>query len=318
MQPHGCLVQMVERFLGTIHSQEQWCRDRGCYCLYTGMSLSTDNSVLFHAALMQHQTQQLVQRQNQRAQQPTQSMRYVNGMQRTPGMAMPPNGQVPNGVAPGPIPAGAPGGMPFAMSGPGSQPNGIPGSSATPSASGGPLQPPGGFQPGLSSQRPMAPQQRGPNGMGSFQSPTMAHSPQNTGGPPGQQHPPMSQLGPSPHMAPLHRGMMPPNGMQGMAGTGGIPGQQTPNPGFPQMGRPPSRSGTGTPGKNMMMQPSPSMSARQIPMTAADMRQMENAINQDIHRFDPGMLMSLKNEVGLGDKDLPSLSLDDKVCSSNI
>jgi hypothetical protein len=146
----------------------------------------------------------------------------------------------------------------------------------------------------------------------------MAHSPQHNGNAPGQpQHvqPPMGQLGPSPHMQNMSRGsMLPPNGPQGMNNQGMMSGQQPnpPTPTFAQLGRPPSRAAT--PGQNNMMYASPSLAARQPPGSmnpqVPDMRQVE----MDIIRLGQS-LPSLKQELGLGDKDNHSLTPEEKVCS---
>ncbi len=141
---------------------------------------------------------------------------------------------------------------------------------------------------GAGTQRPLngQPQQPGQQlqqhqaGRGPFTSPPMAHSPQGGGaggnlppqgsqpGQPGQA--PMAQLGPSPHITSMNRGMLPPNGgpltsmgtpvnpgtQGGPVFSGALPQGhqgQGPNPGA---ARPPSRS---------RPTPSPSLSARQTP-----------------------------------------------------
>jgi hypothetical protein len=232
--------------------------------------------------------------------------RYINGIQRQPG-AMPPNGQIPNGVGPaslqgaqGPIPNGAPGPMSFPMQGPGPQQNGIPGTPGGPPAPGStPQQQQPGFQPMLPGQRPGGPQQRGPNNGPPFQSPTMA--PQIPGGVPGQQQPPaMGQLGPSPHLAHMPRGgnMLPPNGQQ-----------QATNPAFQQLQRPPSRTASPS---NMLTQVSPSMASRQTPGSMPNTAQ-EASLQNELSKIPGPVLMALRHETGLGDRDVNTLSVDEKV-----
>lgn len=235
--------------------------------------------------------------------QPQPINRFINGGPRQPG-TMPPNGPMPNGVPPaslqgaqGPLSNGIPSSMSFPMQGSGPQQNGMPGSVSGSSATGS--QPPSNFSM-LAGQRPGGPQQRGPaNGL-SFQSPTMTHSPSTSA--PGQQPPLMGQLGPSPHMSHMQRGgnMLPPNGIQGP--------QQASNPPYQQQQRPPSRTAS----PSNMTQPSPSMATRQPPGN------MSNSSHQDpvlaeLLKFPSGLLNNLKQELSMGDKELPALSSEEKV-----
>lgn len=233
--------------------------------------------------------------------------RFVNGVPRQPG-AMPPNGPMTNGVGPtslqaaqGPMSNGIPGSMPFPMQGSGPQQNGIPGGVGGPSAAGSQQQP--GFSM-LAGQRPGGTQQRGPPPNGAqFQSPTMAHAPQNATAAPGQQ-PLMGQLGPSPHIPHLQRGgnMLPPNGAQGP--------QQAPNSSYQQQQqRPPSRTASPS---NIMTQPSPSMAARQPPNNMSNAHQDAVMMNE-LSKVPPAILNSVKQELGFGDKDVQALSSDEKV-----
>lgn len=230
--------------------------------------------------------------------------RYVNGMNRQSGVAMPPNGPI-NGSSPaslqgaqGPMPNGAPGAMSFPM-GAGSPMNGVQGNPAV-------GQPPSSsFAPMLAGQRPGGPpqQQRGPGNGAPFQSPTMAHSPQNPGSlqqPP----PPMSQLGP-PHMSnPMQQrsNMPPPNGQGPLQAT---------NPAFQQMQRPPSRTAS----PSNMMQPSPSMAPRPSPMSNIPNEQMAAGINNEFNKIPQHLLAQLKTEVGLTDKDENKMNLEERVSS---
>jgi len=128
---------------------------------------------------------------------------------------------------------------------------------------------------------------------------------------------------------------------------------QNPNggPGHPQQGgRPPSR--TNTPRNSMMTHPSPSLAARQTPVNAgpgqnsgqgpmvgvipgmggmstplgnpnpnmpgsgnggAPGHSTENSVNAEILQIQTTSLNGLKNELGLGDKDLGQLSMQEKV-----
>jgi hypothetical protein len=225
--------------------------------------------------------------------------RFMNGVPRSVVMS--------NGVGQPLLPGQGPGQGPvsFPITGPGPQPNGIPGSVGPPSAPGVPTQPPN-FQQLLPGQRPppLGSQQRVPNGMPPFQSPTMAHSP--AGG--AQQHaqPPMGQLGPSPHLTHMGRGgMLPPNGPQVQGSMG--PQGQTPTQSFQQIGRSPSR--TGTPGHNVMTQPSPSMAARQIP---GGMPQAQEQLINELYSIPPTILQTCKQDAGV-DKDLQACTLEEKV-----
>lgn len=229
--------------------------------------------------------------------------RYVNGMARQPGV-MPPNGPI-NGTSPaslqgaqGPMPNGAPGAMSFPM-GPNSPMNGVQGNPVV-------GQPPStSFQPMLAGQRPSGPpQQRGPGNGPPFQSPTMAHSPQNPGSLQ-QQPPPMSQLGQSPHMQNMQQrgNMLPPNG--GAQGP-----QQASNPAFQQMQpRPPSRTAS----PSNMMQPSPSMQPRAPQMGTLPNAQVEQGINSELAKIPQQIIAQLKIEVGLGDKEVAAMNLEERV-----
>lgn len=233
--------------------------------------------------------------------------RFVNGVPRQPG-AMPPNGPMTNGVGPtslqaaqGPMSNGIPGSMPFPMQGSGPQQNGIPGGVGGPSAAGSQQQP--GFSM-LAGQRPGGTQQRGPPNGAQFQSPTMAHAPQNATAAPGQQ-PLMGQLGPSPHIPHLQRGgnMLPPNGAQGP--------QQAPNSSYQQQQqRPPSRTASPS---NIMTQPSPSMAARQPPNNMSNAAHQDAVMMNELSKVPPAILNSVKQELGFGDKDVQALSSDEKV-----
>jgi collagen type III alpha len=274
--------------------------------------------------------------------------RFVNGITR-PASTFLTNGPTPNGIVTGMHghPQLQPG-VSFSVGPPLSstqsqQPNGAPGGPQQP-----PL-PPGGVNPGNQQmpfnslmpgqpqqQRPpllnghsQQPQQRGPANNGPFQSPTMQHSPQNNAGTPGHsgqpgpsnqpqqgQQPPIGQFGgPSPNMAHMSRTeMLPPNGglpaMNPM-----VSGQQPQQPGGPptlgypqqqQQGgrRPPSR--TNTP----MMQSSPSLASRQPPVGGA-----VSDINAEVMGIPQMILHSLKRDIGLGDKELATLTNADKVRS---
>ncbi|KAI0923534.1 hypothetical protein AcW1_006465 [Taiwanofungus camphoratus] len=273
------------------------------WVLFTAKSsgTGTEDAVLY----TQHQTQQAVQRQAQppRSQQQQANRGYPNGVSRQgamPSGASMPNGAGPNGI---PMPNGTHGNVSFQGSMP--QTNGIPAPPSATNTGGVASTQPQNIQQLGPGQRG-GPPQRGPNGVAPFQSPTMAHSPQNPSTI-GQQ---MGQIGASQPLTQMNRGgMLPPNGLQGSLG----PNQQTPQPAFQQLGRSPSQPGS--PGQSgMMTAPSPSMSARQPPgMSSGDIRQMqESSLNTDIFRLSAGVLNQLKQEAGLGDKDLPSLTSEEK------
>jgi len=238
-------------------------------------------------------------------QQPPPNTRYVNGMQRPPTLL--PNGQLPNGVGPpmqgAPPLAGSAGPTPFQMPGSGPHPNGMQLSSGPQSALGpGATQPPN-YSQVLPGQRPGGPQRANTNGVPPFQSPIMANSPQN----PGQPHP-MGQLGPSPHMAHMNRGpMLPPNAPPGMAQPNPMAASQQVQPPGSFQQRPGSRSGTPITNQ-MMMQPSPSLTARQLSVQAD--------ITNEINRLPPAILAVVKQEAGLADRDVALMTPEEKVRSS--
>ncbi|KAJ7065293.1 hypothetical protein C8F01DRAFT_1248890 [Mycena amicta] len=212
-------------------------------------------------------------RQSQGAGMMPQAGRPVNGV----GRGFPPNGVMPNGIPPTGQPPG-----PTAFAGP----NGI-------------IQPPMS-QPPFNPRGSISGPPRPPNGGGPFPSPTMAHSPPNNGQPPqGQPQPPMGAL---------HRGSMLPPGM------GPGPGQPTSlAPYQPNMsGRPPTPGRTSTPQPGMMNH-SPSMAPRQPPMPmGSDMRQAEMVINNELQAIPQQLIHLIKNDIGLGDKSIPSLTLGEK------
>ncbi|KAI0051016.1 hypothetical protein FA95DRAFT_422244 [Auriscalpium vulgare] len=230
----------------------------------------------------------------QRVQAGQQRFPPANGMPRQPGP--PPNGQIPNGVGPVGQPPLQPGGYP--MGGPGAQPNGIPGPPGSQPQNMPPQLPPG--------QRQMGPQQRGPNGNPQFQSPTMAPSPQAQPGQSQPQNGPMGQLGRSPHMANVNRGMPPPGGPQGM-GTPMQMGQQPPTQQY--QGRPPSRQDT--PQHSMNPGPSPSLASHPPPGTPQD-RALDQQLTHELNTLPPEIVHAAKAEAGLLDKDPGTFTVEDK------
>ncbi|KAH0836851.1 hypothetical protein J3R83DRAFT_8639 [Lanmaoa asiatica] len=243
----------------------------------------------------QHQMQQANLRQGSRPlnHQIPQVGRMINGTQRPQDHGV----QSPNGLAPSSA-LGNPAQMPFPMVGAGPQPNGIPIPSAGSTPAGANTAPPQNFTALMSGQRPGAPQHRGQNGINPYQSPTIAHSSQN---PPGNAGPnpqnPMNQLGPSPHMGHMGRGgMLPPN-----ANMGSVPPTQTPP--FSQLARSPSQPGS----PRQMMQPSPSLMDRQTPVNP-----QESSLNAELSRLPTNMLTSIRQELGVLDKELQSLTFDEK------
>ncbi|EPQ56188.1 hypothetical protein GLOTRDRAFT_115545 [Gloeophyllum trabeum ATCC 11539] len=108
----------------------------------------------------------------------------------------------------------------------------------------------------------------------------------------------MNQMG-TPQMGHMNRGgMPPPNGTQpGMPNSA----HQTPQPPF----RSPSRPST--PGQNSITHASPSMAARQTPNLA-----QHELINNEFRQVPMQALPQLKQEIGLGDKDLQAFTVQDK------
>jgi hypothetical protein len=221
-----------------------------------------------------------------------------------------PNGQLPNGVmpttlsgGPGTMQAGTQGPTSFPIPAPGPQSNGILAASGLSSA-GVSSQPPN--FPQMPGQRPPGPQQRGSNGM-PFQSPTLSHAPN----PSGQQHQqaPMGQLGPSQHIPMNRSGMLPPNGPQGMNNPGVMGSMQQGQTSASFQQRPPSRTASPS---NMMSHTSPSLMARQVGMPSGPNPMLVNLENE-FRQIPTPILTPLKQELGLVDKDVPSLTHDDKV-----
>ena len=246
--------------------------------------------------------------------------------------SFPMNGPMPNGVSSAPLQPGqiAAGPGPFPnMAGPGPQPNGIPGSGPPPQTPGSTPAQPHNYQSLLPNQRTIGPpggHQQSPQPLqqqrqnGPFHpSPTMANSPQagaagSAPPPPPQQTtpqqqpqqppqhhaqpPPMSQLNPSPHMQHMNRGMPPP--MNPLNPGVQQPGNNSSLSSFPPpLGqRPPSR--TNTPGgQSSMLQPSPSLLARQPPgLIPANHQEL-----LELRTVPPQMLTLLRQELNLGDRD---------------
>ena len=110
----------------------------------------------------------------------------------------------------------------------------------------------------------------------------------------------MNQLGPSPRMAHMVRaGMLPPNPNMGS-------GPHTQTPPFSQLARSPSRPGT--PGQ--VMQRSPSLMDRQTPVNPH-----ESSLNAELSRLPTTVLTSIRQELGVHDKELQSLTFEEKVIS---
>ncbi|KZT07215.1 uncharacterized protein LAESUDRAFT_725118 [Laetiporus sulphureus 93-53] len=98
-------------------------------------------------------------------------------------------------------------------------------------------------------------------------------------------------------------GMPPPGGPQGSLAPGQVPQNM-----FPQIGRSPSQPGS--PAQNgMMPSRSPSMAARQPPNMPGNAQQMQDV---ELHRFPPELLRMVKQEAGVGDRDLSILTPDEK------
>ncbi|CCM01331.1 uncharacterized protein FIBRA_03380 [Fibroporia radiculosa] len=272
------------------------------WVLFTAKSSMSgpDDAMLY----VQHQSHR---QQQARISQPPQP-RMLSGVPR-PG-PNPPNGPIPNGVAPngvastqGPMPNGTQSSFAGAshMNGT-SGPSGVPGASA-------PSQPPGAqqVQPG---QRPVGVQQRVPREDTPYRLAAMPYLSQNPSAQ-GQQHNPAAALG-SIGNAQLSnqmnsRGMLPPNAHSSALGP-----SHTPQPGFQQPhGRSPSQPNS--PGPNgMIPSPSPSLQARAIPnMHTGDIR-LDTQMLNEILRLPQEALHQLRQEAGVGDKDLPSLSVEEK------
>ncbi|KAI0091449.1 hypothetical protein BDY19DRAFT_991155 [Irpex rosettiformis] len=251
-------------------------------------------------ALLYTQAQQTNQRQAPRPppQVTPRFMGAVNGPRAVGPQPPMPNGVSSTAAQPGQqsMPNGTQGGS----FGPGPQPNGIAGPSH-------PTGPSIGTPAMMQGQRPgAAPPQRGPNGM-QFQSPTIAHSPQHSGaGHPGPQQPQMNaNIGPQGSMQ--LRGTMPPPGPQGLMGN-----PQQSAPAFqPLPGS--SASHPNSPAAHGVNQ-SPSFANRQPQMPpGTNLNQSrDSAVNTDFLKIESVRLNALKDELGLGNIDVPSLTTEDK------
>lgn len=207
-----------------------------------------------------------------------------------------PNGIAQNGAppAPGSIPNGTQG----ASFPGGGQPNGVAGPPGAP----GQAQPQNLQFPG---QRPVGTQHRAPNGIAHYQSPTMAHSPQNPGAVPQQQNagPGLGPMGNTQPLTQIHSrgGMLPPNGPQNLG-----PAQHNQ---YQQHGRSPSQPGS--PAQNSVMpSPSPSLASRQI--QGGLMQPAEHAFQNELLRVPSDVMQRLRQEAGIGEKDLLSMTTDER------
>ena len=199
----------------------------------------------------------------------------------------------------GPHPNGTPNSVPFPGNAP--QPNGIPGPST-----GLPGPPPGQNPPQfMPNQRPGPPPQRGANGV-PFPSPTMANSPPHN---PGAPQPNMGGgVGTNTPLTQMNNrtGMLPPAGPQGPMGNP----QHTPQQGFQPLGRSPS--GPASPASNLTGQ-SPSMPPRPPPGAPGMMPNTQSQLDMEINRIPPQMLMRVKVDLGIGEKDMGQMTIEDKV-----
>ncbi|TFY53976.1 hypothetical protein EVJ58_g9139 [Rhodofomes roseus] len=96
-----------------------------------------------------------------------------------------------------------------------------------------------------------------------------------------------------------------------LTGPPGIGPSHTPQPGSQQLGRSPSQPASPAP-NGVMPSPSPSMSARQPPGMQYGPQMQDNPLN-DFLRMPPDAQQRLKQEAKIGDKDLPSLTPEEKV-----
>jgi len=135
----------------------------------------------------------------------------------------------------------------------------------------------------------------------------MAHSPQTPGpqGPP----PPGSAMGaPMGSSQPMSRTMPPPNGPQAPIGSA----LQTPQQAFQSLAGASSNPGSpANPGS--MPGRSPSMAQRQV-NNPHDIQ----AINKELTTYEFAVLHNIKNEIGLSNKELSSLTIEEKVCTHYI
>ena len=103
---------------------------------------------------------------------------------------------------------------------------------------------------------------------------------------------------------PLNRSMLPPNAP-------GVGSAQTPQPGASHMGHSPSQPASPAP-NGVMPSPSPSMSARQPPNMAYNVQSMNQELSE-ILRMPVDVQQRLRQEAGVGDKDMPSLNAEERV-----
>jgi len=211
-----------------------------------------------------------------------------------------------NGIGPGGQPPSLSGPPPYGPANPPGQPNGIPGPPQPPP--GAPGQP---FPGGMAGRPPLGPQQRLPNGP-QYRSPTIAPSPQAQGNPPQPPAGAMAQLGRSPHMSTVNRAaMLPPNGPQHPQGPGPGSAHPTPTLSYQQLGRPPSRHDISQ--NQMNPHQSPAMVAGRIP-PGQDRSHMDSALlDNELASYPPEVIGDAKRHAGLSDRDLQSLTTEEKV-----
>ena len=234
---------------------------------------------------------------------PTARYSLPNGV---PGPVPPLSAAHINGIGPGGQPQSLTAPSPYGPPNPAAQPNGIPGP---------PQAPPGGapgqqFPGGMAGRPPLGPQhQQRPNGP-QYRSPTIAPSPQ--GNPPQPPTGAMGQLGRSPHMSTMNRSAMPPpNGPQHPQGPGPVgSAHPTPTPSYQQLGRPPSSHDISSQNP-MNSHRSPALAGRMPP--GQDRSHMDNPWDTELANYPPEVLNDAKRHTGLGDRDIQSMSNEEKV-----
>ncbi|KAK7685755.1 hypothetical protein QCA50_011101 [Cerrena zonata] len=244
------------------------------WVLFTAKSSGTgpEDAILY----TQHQVQTQAQRQQQQQQ------------QRPFGIMQPAQEQKPR--IQGAMPGMPPGVQRPMMNGVGPQPG--PPQGPAPNMN-GPTQ-----QQLAAGQRPGMPQQRPPNGV-PYPSPAVPNSPHH---PPNPQGTPQQPIGSGQPLTSMNPRMHPPNGPAANAGA-----QQTPQPAFQPLNSTSSQPGSPAQPGNMTAR-SPSMASRQPIGPTPDI----NMINHEISQIDKNQLPMLKQQLGLGDKDVLSLNPTEK------
>jgi hypothetical protein len=106
--------------------------------------------------------------------------------------------------------------------------------------------------------------------------------------------------------------MLPPNGLQHPQGPGPGPGSAHPTPtlSYQQLGRPPSSHDVSSQNP-MNPHRSPALAGRMPP--GQDRSHIDNAVDAELSTYPPDLLGEARRQANLGDRDVQSLTTDEKV-----